>query len=150
MRHSMRARNEGITVLEVLIALGVLVVFLSFAAPSLSNVAAKADFRAAVENVEMSIHMARNTARVLNTEVVMHFESGERGQPDLIRFSLPAKPANSDVTSLMQEYQLPETVNFEVTESAVHFDTRGLSEKPVYLLLSSNVSSGLNQKFLIE
>ena len=59
---------RGITLVEILLVISLLVILLSFAIPSMGGAAAKAEMTATVENVQHSIQSARNMARMLGMD----------------------------------------------------------------------------------
>jgi Tfp pilus assembly protein FimT len=145
-----RKFHAGITVLEVLIALGLLVVLLSFAAPSLSGATARAELKAAMENVDLNIRMARNTARQMNTDVIMHLENSHSARHHSISYFVPARQTDiAEVTTLM-DYQFPESVRIVASETDIRFDSRGLVEPPVQLRLISLLDDDVNERILVE
>ena len=150
MFQSTRTRSSGISVLEVLVALGVLVVIVSFASPSLSSITARAELQSAVENAEFSIQMARSTARELETDVVMHLKTGRHEKQHSISFSFPNRKAELNTANLLQEIQFPPDIRLVTDESSVHFDSRGLVEVPVQVLLVSNLDEDFSERLLIQ
>ena len=150
MFSSVKARSQGITVLEVLLALGILVVVVSFAAPSLNKVDAKAKLRTAVENTELSIRSGRNTARVLETNVIMHLNTARQLDHHSITFSFPDKSGNLDSPRSTQDYELPPDIRIVSDETEVHFDARGMVDSPVQLLLVSNRDESISERVLIQ
>jgi Tfp pilus assembly protein FimT len=145
-----RIQSRGISVLEILIALGVLGVIFSFASTSFSHASNRAEVQATVEEVKFSIQGARSTARELDTDVVMHLQTGPHETQNLISFSLPNRNAELGSSNLLQDYQLPADVRLVTYESAVHFDRRGLIAAPVELKLVSSIDENLSETILIE
>lgn len=142
--------HRGVTVLEVLIALGLLVVLLSFASPSLSGAAARAEMKAAAENMDLSIRMARNTARQLQTTVVMHLHTDRKARRHTVTYTVPGLQLNAPETATLIDYQLPESVRIEASDPIVRFDFRGVAEKPVQVALVSLHDDDLNHRILVE
>lgn len=147
---STRTRSSGISVVEILVALGVLVVIISFTAPSLSKVNARAELDVALENVNLSVYMARNTARQLETDVIMHLETGRHEQQHSISFSFPTRNAELDSGTLLQDFQFPAGIRLVTDDTSIHFDSRGMVEVPVHLLIVSSLDEGVNERLVIE
>ena len=143
-------RERGITVLEILIGLGLLVVLLSFATPSLSGATARAELRAAVENMEFSIRAARTTARQLNTDVIMHVRQEHGEQHHSISFSMPALAREAELSDMLQTFTFPQDIRVVASEDDIRFDFRGMVDAPVQVLLVSNQDVDINQRLLIE
>ena len=150
MFYSFKARSRGISILEILIGLGVLVLITSFAVPSFNNMAAKAELRVVLENTEFMVRAGRNTARMLETDVTMHLNSERHLEQHSITFSLPQKSATSAISTSIQDYQLPPGVRILADETEVHFDSRGLVETPVQLLLVSSADEDVTERLLIQ
>lgn len=150
MLHSTKTRSRGIGVLDLLIGLGVLLVVLAFASPSLSRATAKAELRAAVENMELSVRMARSTARHLETDVIMHLETDPADKQCSVTFSVPQENAKSGSAALLQDYVFPPDVRLESNAPSVHFDKQGMVESTTLLLLVSNQDEDLSERLVIE
>ena len=148
--YTSRIRSNGISVVEVLIALGVVAVIISFVATSFGTITNKAELHATVEDVNFSIQSARNTARELETDVIMHLKTGQHEEHDSISFSLPGRNAELGPSELLPEFQLPADIHLVADESSIHFDYRGLVEAPVRLLLVSNADENVNERLLIQ
>lgn len=150
MFQSIRTRSFGISVVEILVALGVLVVIISFAAPSLSKANARAELEVALENVNLSVNMARNTARQLETDVIMHLQTDQNEKQHSISFSFPTRNAELDSSALLQEFQFPVGIRLVADETSVHFDSMGMVEIPAKLLIVSSLEEGVNERLVIE
>ena len=92
MTHS-RARSQGVTLVEILLVIGLLVLLAGFALPSFGTATARAEMKAALENLEYSIGTARNVARLTEASVSLNIVEvpGEVNQK--ITFSHPANGA---------------------------------------------------------
>jgi len=154
MCRSSTIHQHGISVLEVLIGLSLLAVLLSFATPSLSGATAKAELKAAVENMEFSIRSARNTARQLNTDVIMHVQQGRHEKHHSVTFSMPALAPTAEtaanMSSLLQTFTFSENIRLAASEESIRFDFRGMVDAPVQILLVSSMDDAVNQRLLIE
>jgi len=150
MHHPAWVRERGITVLEVLVALGVIVVLLSFAAPSLSGATAKAELKAATENLDFSIRAARNTARQFNTPVIMHLHNDRKAKFHSLSYSLPSRPETAGAESLLQTYEFPTGIRIVAEEQDIRFDFRGVVQAPVQVMLVSNLDDDIQQRVLVQ
>jgi Tfp pilus assembly protein PilE len=129
------SRERGITLVEILLVISLLVVVLSFAIPSMSSATAKVDMTAAVENVEYSIKTARNTARLHETAIAVDFKSyaGEQAQVIAFRRVKPGPGAG------IPEYRLSEDIELVSNQPSFVFDNRGLVRNPGTITLVSKI-----------
>ena len=74
-----RKKVSGFTVIEMFIALAVLAILVAVALPSMENVAAKADMKAATDEVAQAFRTAKNAARLTNSSVTVTFTTNESG-----------------------------------------------------------------------
>lgn len=147
---SAKTKSRGISVVEILIALGVLAVIVSFASTSFSTANNKAELQAAVDGVNFSIQGARSTARVLETAVIMHLETNPDARQQSISFSFPDRNAELGSNALPQEFQFPADVFLMADESSVHFDSRGMVAAPIQLRLISKTDERISESVLIQ
>ena len=75
------SNSKGISLIEILLGLAVLVILLSFAVPSVSGAAVKAEMSATLENVHYSIQAARQTARINESAIAMNISAGNEQRP---------------------------------------------------------------------
>jgi len=145
-----RFRARGISIVEILIAVAVLAVIVSFASTSFSNASHKAELQAAVEGVNFSIQSARSTARVLETDVLMHLEANPDAGLQSITFSFPNRNTELGTNALPQEFQFPADIFLVADESSVHFDSRGIVATPMQLRLVSRTDERINESVLVQ
>jgi Tfp pilus assembly protein FimT len=138
--------SKGITLIEILLVLGLLVVLLSFAVPSISSAAVKADLRAAMENVQHSLEAARRTARMSESPVFMNISSIAEDAEQTITFSAPGKRGAGVVTQI-QDFQVPSDIALVTDQEAFLFDERGLVTNPGQILFVSKQNESV--KFAI-
>lgn len=136
-----RSRAKGITLIEILIVIGLLIVIASFAVPSMSNATASAELTAAVENIEYSIRTARNTARMEESEIRLEFSPAANGQATEVSFARSKPKAR---TLGIPNHTLPEGF-FVVAEPAMsfEFDARGMVREPGQVTLISRVDESI-------
>lgn len=150
MNRAIRYPARGISILEILIAVSLVVVMLAFASPSLNRVNAKTQLRTAVEQMESSILIARQTARTLNTDVVMRMHASKRDRQHSVNLAFPALEKPPEFVSLPQETLLPEGIRLVTSQRTVLFDSQGMVEAPVYFSLVSTADEAVTKRMLIE
>lgn len=138
--------QRGITLIEILLAISVLVILVSFALPSVNSATVKSEMRAAAENVEHSIHAARNLARMNEKTIAVHFDSVPY---DRITFSAPGAGRN-DPSSALQEYRLPDEIQLVSDRESFVFDGRGLVDAPGQVTLVSRVDADITQSLNVN
>lgn len=133
------SRSRGVTLVEILLVVAVLVILVSFAMPSVGNATVRAELKAAVENVQYSIDAARNLARMTESSVAVNIrpasqpetatgaESRSGGEPQRIMFSRPE----------IQDYLLPAGIRLVADHDTYVFDSRGLVLEPGRVTLLS-------------
>ena len=145
-----RTRCRGISLIEILLTLGVLAVLFSLASPALSNATARSELRAAVENMEFSVRMARNTARQLETEVIMHFNAGAHEERHSLTFSFPAGNQPAGSAALLQNFTFSPEIRLAPDAPSVHFDSRGMVDSSIQIMLVSSHDDAINQRLVID
>lgn len=145
-----RSLHLGITVPEVLLILAVILVLLSFAAPTLTGATAKAELKDATAGMDLGIRMARSTARRLDTVVIMHLHNDRKARNHSVTFSMPDLPLDAPEAAMLVDYHLPESVRVETNGHDVRFDGRGLVEEPVQIALVSLHDDELYERMLID
>jgi Tfp pilus assembly protein FimT len=143
------SNSKGISLIEILLGLAVLVILLSFAIPSASGAAIKAEMSAAMENVEYSIRIARQTARINEIPVSLNFSgSGEEGTVQTISFSTPQKKHSGSVQ--IQEFSVPSELMLVSDQESFVFDERGLVRESGKILLVSVVDESISSTITIN
>ena len=132
-------RSRGVTLVEILLVISLLVILLSFAIPSMSGATAQADLTAAVENVEYSIEAARNTARMNESGITVDFKTYAGEQAQVVSFSRSASGASAGIP----EYRLSEDIELLTDQEYFVFDERGLVENPGTITLVSRVDESV-------
>jgi Tfp pilus assembly protein FimT len=103
------SNSRGITLVEILLALGLLVILLSFAMPSASTAVSKTEMKATLENVRYSLQAASRTARMTETSVSMNISDSGQDATQTITFSSPGKDG-ADGNLRIQDYRLPSEI----------------------------------------
>ncbi len=144
-------RCQGVTLIEILLVLGLLVIIASFAAPSMSNATASAEMRAASENLQYSIRSARNTARMTESKVTMTIlEEGQDGESQRITFSFSESGSKALRQPGLQEDRFPATIKLLSDFTSYEFDGRGIVLNPGVITLVSQIDDSLNNTFKVE
>jgi Tfp pilus assembly protein FimT len=145
---------QGITLIEILLILGFLAILTSFAVPSISTATARADMRAASENLQYSIQSARNTARMTESKVTMNIleeEQEEQGvQGQRITFSVSEQGLKALGQAGLQDDRLPVDIKLVSDYSSFEFDGRGIVENPGVITLVSRMDESLFTSFEVK
>lgn len=129
---------NGITLIEILVVLAMLLIIASFAAPSFSSATARADMRVATENLLYSIQIARNTARMTESTVTMNIGEEEHdGLGQRITFTVSESGLRALGRPGLQENRLPSDVKMVSDYPSFEFDGRGIVQNPGEILLVS-------------
>ena len=129
---------RGITLIEILLILAMLAIIASFAVPTLSRATARADMLVATENLQYSIQIARNTARMTESAVTMNIgEVKEDGQGQRITFTVSESALRALGRPGLQENRLPADVKLVSDYPSFEFDGRGIAQQPGEILLIS-------------
>ena len=143
------SNSKGISLIEILLGLAVLVILLSFAMPSASGAAIKAEMSVALENVQYSIKAARQTARINEAAVAMHINTQDGQSPvHTISFSSASKKKTAPVQ--IQDFSLPPEITMVSDRESYVFDERGLVEHPGTILLVSTVNESITSSITIN
>ena len=144
MHRIARNRCHGVTLIEILLIMGLLVIVASFAAPAMSGATARADMRAASENLQYSIRIARNTARMTESVVTMNIvEDGQGEQNQRITFFVSERGRKSLGQPELQEDRLPADIKLVSDYSSYQFDGRGIVKSPGTITLVSRADESL-------
>lgn len=137
-----KKRCQGITLIEILLVVGLLVVLLSFAVPSMSGAAIKTEMTATQEHVEYSLQTARRTARMSESSVQMNISPAEGDTPQLITFSAPGQ-RGSVIVQQIQDYNMPRDIALVSDQESFLFDERGLVSNPGQIQLVSKIDESI-------
>jgi type II secretory pathway pseudopilin PulG len=135
-------RSKGITVIEILVVLGLLAILASFAMPSASTTATRAELKAAVENVQYSFQQARNLARTTESNISVSIPVAMEGSVQTIRFSSLSRGKHKTIPEL-QDYKLPGDIVMISDHDSFLFDQRGLVETSGQVLLVSRLDDAV-------
>jgi type II secretory pathway pseudopilin PulG len=129
-------RTRGITLVEILLVISVLAIVMAFALPAADTAAARAELKAAVENLEYSVGTARNVARMTESSISLEIESFPGDEPQTINFSYPGQNPGKRGPDI-NPYRLPEGIELVSDLDRFVFDPRGMVEQPGRILLVS-------------
>lgn len=151
------SRSRGITLVEILLVISLLVILLSFAMPTVGNATARAELKATVENVQYSVTAARNVARMSESSIAMNIESSPAENIQRITFS---RPPDSRVTQGgaqagtpelgLQEYRLPAGIRLVSDHERFVFDPRGLVGEAGRIMLVSAADESISSAIDVE
>jgi Tfp pilus assembly protein FimT len=153
------SRSRGITLVEILLILSLLIILLSFAMPTVGSATARAELKATVENVQYSVSAARNVARMTESSVAMNVQSSLTDQVQTITFSRPgesmtaqgdAKISGGTQGLGLQEYRLPEGIRLVSDHERFVFDPRGLVGETGRILLVSTADESISAAVDVE
>ena len=146
-----KKRCQGITLIEILLILAMLVIIASFAIPTLSNATVRADMRVATENLQYSIQIARNTARMTESKVTMNIVEEEHGgQGQRITFSVSEQGLKSLGQPGLQENRLPVDIKVVSDYRFFEFDGRGIVQNPGEVVLISQIDESRFSSIKVE
>jgi Tfp pilus assembly protein FimT len=143
------SHSKGITLIEILLVTGLLVILLSFAIPSISSATTRAEMDSTFENVQYSLQMARKVARTTESPVVMNISPATEGTAQTITFTSPGTNGRGNSLSI-QDFSIPDTVVLVSDQDSFAFDRRGLVENPGKVLLLSKVDENVTSTIDVQ
>ncbi len=149
-RKNYKPRCQGITLIEVLLVVGVLIILVSFASPSISGATSRTEMRAAAENVEYSIRIARNTARTTESDVWMNILTDQETEQSRITFTVSDKARKALGQPGLQEYQLDAGLIVVSDHPSYEFNSKGVVTNPGQIILVSRDDETLTTNFALE
>jgi prepilin-type N-terminal cleavage/methylation domain-containing protein len=147
------SRSRGVTLVEVLLVISLLVILLSFAMPTVGNATARAELKATLENVQYSVAAARNVARMSESSVVMNIESIPAENVQRITFSRPEENRGKQGGTQglgLQEYRLPTGIRLVSDHERFVFDPRGLVGEAGRITLVSAADEAISSAIDVE
>lgn len=149
LMRSPSSNSKGVSLIEILLGLAVLVILLSYAMPSVSGAAIKAEMSVALENIQFSIKAARQTARINEAAIVMHVPAGDDGsEPQTISFASASKKKVPAVR--IPDFNLPPEIMMISDRESFVFDERGLAESPGTILLVSTSNESITSSIAVN
>ena len=144
-------RSRGITLVEILLVISVLVILLSFALPSAGGATARAELKATSENVQYSVDAARNVARMTESGISLNIQTNSPDSAQILTFTRSAKNGRSAAAGPdLQDYRLPPGIRLVADRDAFVFDERGMVSEPGHILLVSEADESLTSTVEIE
>jgi hypothetical protein len=142
-----RAKNHGLTVMEMLIGLAFLLILVAFVAPNLQQDFGRKEMSDAVTDFHKHLEKARFAARRLNAEITVDFNQDLRAKRHSISFVLPGEP---NLEPIVKEYVLPENIRLHSPQNSMRFNGIGSVEWVAQIELTSERNSLLDERFLVE
>ena len=139
-------RPCGITIVEILVVISVLLILISFAVPGIDRATARAEIRAASENIQYSIETARKMARRSESSVTLYADPPDGAAGQHIRLSGPGLGAAMGA----QDYRLPDSVRVVSDRESFTFDGRGLVMNPGKLVLVARFDDAIVSELSID
>jgi len=143
------ARARGITLVEILLALSVLIILVAFALPAAGTATARADLKAARENLDYSVGTARNVARLTESSISITIEPSSGAEAQVITFSQAAEASGKQLPDI-PEYRLPESIQVVSDQERYVFNARGMVESPGRILLVSRADDEISATLDID
>lgn len=140
-------RCQGVTLIEILLVLGLLVIVISFASPTISSATTRTEMRAEAENIRYSIRIARNTARMNETTVRMNIHADPDAGVHRISY-LVSDSSKGDAG--LQEYALDKDFMLISDQPHYDFDGRGIAKNPGQIVLAARNDASVSKNFDIE
>jgi Tfp pilus assembly protein FimT len=139
-------RSRGITIVELLLVISVLVIIISYAVPGIDMATARAEMKAATEHVQYSIDTARQLARMTESSVSLHADPASGISTASIRLSGPRLGERIG----RQEYRLPKNIRLVSDQAVFTFDKHGLASNPGRLVLVSRANETISSDLRVE
>jgi len=143
------SNSKGISLIEILLGLAVLVIMLSFAVPSAAGAVIKAELSVAVENVQYSMHVARQTARINEKSIAMTLISDKDTIPSQSITFAATEPKNNGLVQI-QDFNIPPEIMLISDQDSYIFDERGLVKNPGAILLVSREDESITSTININ
>jgi prepilin-type N-terminal cleavage/methylation domain-containing protein len=157
------SRSRGVTLVEILLVISLLVILLSFAMPTVGNATARAELKATLENVHYSVAAARNVARMSESSVAMNIEYSPAENVQKITFSRPEESRAADMGPEgegssqvgtqglgLQEYRLPAGIRLVSDHERFVFDPRGVVGEAGRIMLVSAADESISSAIDVE
>lgn len=150
MNKNYNFRCQGVTLIEILLVLGVLVIIASFAAPSLTSATTRSEMRAVAENIQYSIRIAQNTARMTETGVSLNVHSDPASENHRISYSVSDRARTAIGQTGLQEYKLDSDFILLSDHASYEFDGRGIVKNPGQIILAARGDESITTIFKVE
>lgn len=150
MNKNYKFRCQGITLIEILLVMGLLVIIVSFASPSISSATTRAEMQAVAENIQYSIRIARNTARMTESDVNLNVHTDPDANNHRISFSVSDKALAAIGQTGLQEYPLDGDFVLLSDYETYEFDGRGIVKNPGQIILAARGDESITTSFKVE
>ena len=140
MNAYMGKENRGVTLIEMMVALAVLAILLSFAGPVLRNTAARSDIKEATDLVVQAFRVTKSAARVTNSSVRMALVTD--GVNPVINFTfLNTDDLVSADGMRLPPIRLPQKISVGGDTLEFTFDSMGMIDATDTITLASTINS---------
>jgi prepilin-type N-terminal cleavage/methylation domain-containing protein len=132
--------NRGFTIIEMMIALGVLAILLTVVGPALQNTAARSDLKEATDLVTQAFRITKSAARITNSSVRMELVTD--GANPVINFKfLNTDDIISADGMRLPPIQLPKDISVGGDTLEFTFDPMGIIDATDTITLASTINS---------
>jgi hypothetical protein len=141
---------KGASALELLIIAGAIAVLVAFASTIVDFAKPKSELEQAITITESSVQLARKTARLYKTDVIMRLVVKDHEKQQSIVLSFPKLQKDPVLNEVEEEFVLPPGIQIVIDGEIVHFEPDGEVELPGQILVLSNQAENTSHQFVIE
>jgi hypothetical protein len=141
---------KGASALELLIIAGAIAVLVAFASTIADFAKPKSELEQAITITESSVQLARKTARLYKTDVIMRLVVKDHEKQQSIVLSFPKMQKDPVLNEVKEEFVLPPGIQIVIDGEIVHFEPDGEVELPGQILVLSNQAENISHQFVIE
>jgi len=141
---------KGASALELLIIAGAIAVLVAFASTIVDFAKPKSELEQAITITESSVQLARKTARLYKTDVIMRLVVKDHEKQQSIVLSFPNLQKDPVLNEVKEEFVLPPGIQIVIDGEIVHFEPDGEVELPGQILVLSNQAENISHQFVIE
>jgi hypothetical protein len=141
---------KGASALELLIIAGAIAVLVAFASTIVDFAKPKSELEQAITITESSVQLARKTARLYKTDVIMRLVVKDHEKQQSIVLSFPKLQKDPVLNEVKEEFVLPPGIQIVIDGEIVHFEPDGEVELPGQILVLSNQAENISHQFVIE
>jgi len=136
---------KGVSAIELMMVLAIMVIAVTLAAPALQAVAVRAEIKATADEITQAIRLARNTARVSSQPVTLTVSTGDSDNSISFAFSNGTDTSADGIR--LPAIALPDNISITATQAAILFDPMGIivnfGETSSIVLTSTSDSSAV-------
>jgi len=139
MKEQVWKGNRGFTLIELVIALAVLAIMLALAAPSMRNIAARADIKEATDVVVQALRSAKHSARLSNCSVTVTLTTN--GSANNISFLFPDGSNTAENGLSLLPIELPEKISVSAATTTFTYNPMGMINATGTITLASTLNN---------